>query len=162
MNTFVNVPILIDERKFSGFLNVGSVKVDVLSPSDVALMEDVAATLGTYVYAKRLYASKSKSHKLSQTLLFSLLPPQVIEKIEHYWSSSLSESSPSSMTQNPHGIQSVPKTIILSQQTSLGSSKYFWFLMNSIWAMGYSSQLHHTRKQIANHLSERRFHGRLY
>ena len=81
LNTFVNVPILIDEQKFAGFLNVFSVKVDVLSPSDVALMEDVAATLGTYVYATRLYASKNKSHKLSQTLLFSLLPSQVIEKI---------------------------------------------------------------------------------
>ena len=162
LNTFVNVPILIDERKFAGFLNVGSVKVDVLSPSDVALMEDVAATLGTYVYAKRLYASKSKSHKLSQTLLFSLLPPQVIEKIKHYWSSSPSEISPSSMTQILMGFNQFPKPLYCHNKQVLVPVNIPWFLTNSIWAIEYSAQLHHTRKQIANHLSERRFHGRLY
>ena len=120
----LNVPIFIGERKFAGCLNFGSVKVEALSPIDVVLMEDVAATLGTHVYAKQLYASKNESHKFSQKILFSLLPPQVIEKIDYYCSSSPSESSPSSMAQNPHGIQSVPKTIIFSQQTSLGSSKY--------------------------------------
>ena len=85
LKSFINVPILIGDRQFAGCLNIGSIEEDPFTPFDIILIEDVAKVLGTHVYAKRLQHSKTESHRLSQKLLHSFIPPSVIEKIEHYW-----------------------------------------------------------------------------
>ncbi len=85
LKSFVNVPILVGERQFAGCLNIGLVAEDPFTELDILLISDIASMLGTHVFSKRLQRSKNESHQISQQLLHSFIPPQVIEKIEHYW-----------------------------------------------------------------------------
>ena len=85
MKTLLNAPILVGGRKFAGTLNMGKGKVDGFSEHDRILVKDIATTLGAHVFSKRLQIAERESHKVSQELLHSIIPEQVLSKIEHYW-----------------------------------------------------------------------------
>ena len=85
IKTLLNAPILVGGRKFAGTLNMGKRKTDGFSEHDRILVKDIATTLGAHVFSKRLQIAERESHKVSQELLHSIIPEQVLSKIEHYW-----------------------------------------------------------------------------
>ena len=93
LKSFVNVPILVGEQQFAGCLNIGLAKEDPFTELDISLIHDIATMLGTHVYSKRLQRCRNESHQISQQLLHSFIPPQIIEKIEHYWAPPSSRNS---------------------------------------------------------------------
>lgn len=85
LKTMLNAPILVAGRKFAGTLNLGKREIDAFSEHDRILVTDISTTLGAHVFSKRLQIAERESHKVSQELLHSIIPEQVLSKIEHYW-----------------------------------------------------------------------------
>jgi class 3 adenylate cyclase/GTP-sensing pleiotropic transcriptional regulator CodY len=85
LKTLLNAPILVAGRKFAGTLNMGKRDTDAFSEHDRILVTDISTTLGAHVFSKRLQIAERESHKVSQELLHSIIPEQVLSKIEHYW-----------------------------------------------------------------------------
>jgi class 3 adenylate cyclase len=93
MNTILNVPILVNGGKVAGCLNIGEKAEHAFSEHDRILVKDIAATLGSHIYSKRLQRAEQEAHRVSKELLDSMIPPKVLSKIEHFWGSEARSST---------------------------------------------------------------------
>ena len=85
MNSVLCVPILVNGSKCCGAILLCRPALDGFSKQDRVLLADMALLLGTNIYAKRMVAESAKSVKRQREMLQSVIPPQVLDKIEVFW-----------------------------------------------------------------------------
>mmetsp|Transcript_6992 Transcript_6992/g.15428 ORF Transcript_6992/g.15428 Transcript_6992/m.15428 type:complete len:707 (+) Transcript_6992:43-2163(+) len=85
INSILATPILVNGNKFTGAILVSMSQEDAFAYHDRILVQDIASMLGANIYAKRMRRAAEQSLKVSSEMLHSMIPPQVISKIEMFW-----------------------------------------------------------------------------
>ena len=81
-HTVLIVPIMVGANKFAGSMTVAFEMIDALTGMDIMLIEDIAIRLGTQLFNKRLQLEQETAYNESRELLESIIPIQVLERVE--------------------------------------------------------------------------------
>ncbi|GFH61679.1 hypothetical protein CTEN210_18155 [Chaetoceros tenuissimus] len=82
LHTVLIVPIMVGAHKFAGSMTIALEKIDALTGMDIMLIEDIAISLGIQLFNKRLQSEQETAYNESRELLESIIPVQVLEKVE--------------------------------------------------------------------------------
>ena len=82
LHTLLIVPIMVGAHIFAGSMTVAFEKIDALTGMDIMLIEDITISLGTQLFNKRLQKEQETAYNESRELLESIIPVQVLEKVE--------------------------------------------------------------------------------
>jgi len=134
MNSVLCVPILVNGSKCCGAILLCRPALDGFSKQDRVLLADMALLLGTNIYAKRMVAESAKSLKRQREMLQSVIPLQVLDKIEVFWNED-SEEYKSRQSRSPE--VSLGETSHASEDSKMLEESDVrsnsWYVSNQTW-----------------------------
>lgn len=77
MNTVLITPIIVQGKKFIGFLMTYMEIEDGFNETDRLLIKNIAALLGASIYNKRLKLANERSNKIAREIIHSMIPDKV-------------------------------------------------------------------------------------
>lgn len=101
MNSVLCVPILVNGSKCCGAILLCRPALDGFSKQDRVLLADMALLLGANIYAKRMVAESAKNLRRQRDMLQSVIPPQVLGKIEVFWNEDSEEYKSGNLLGHP-------------------------------------------------------------